>query len=63
MFGCKEGRRRPRFVVDDHVDAALAPEIHILGAMASDMGETQSFENRFQDTPFKGREFYKFKST
>ena len=49
-------------VIDDEVDLALAPEVHVFGSVPGNVGEPQRCKNRFQNPTFSGGIFYKFKA-
>ena len=44
MLGGEVGRRAPRFVIGDEVDLALAPQLHVLAAVARDEAEAHPGE-------------------
>ena len=62
MLAGKEPCRAAGFVIEDEVDPALAPQMHILGAVRGDVGKAHRFENRFHHALFRGAEFDEFEA-
>jgi len=62
VFFSKVSHVTAGFIIDNEIDAALAVQRDVLGAMPGHGGETQHLENRFQYTGLGGSEFYEFKS-
>jgi len=50
------------FIVDDQVDPALPPQMHVLGTVPGDAGKAHDLEHRFQHALFRRAEFDKFKA-
>ena len=51
-----------RLIIGDQVDAALAPQLHILGAVPGDLGKAHRLENRLQNAFFRRRELDELES-
>ena len=62
MLAGKIPRGRARFVIGDEVDAALPPQVHVLGTMLRDAGEAHRFEHRFEDALFRRAELDEFEA-
>ena len=62
MLSGKEPRGAAGFIIDDKIDLALAPELHILGAVAGNLLEAHRFKNRFDLALFRRTEFDEFKA-
>jgi hypothetical protein len=55
-------QRAVLFVIGDQVDAALPPQVHVLGAVLRDAGEAHRFEHRFQHALFRRAELDEFEA-
>ena len=62
MFAGKIPGGRLGLVIDDQIDSALPPQMHVLGAMLGDAGEAHDFEHRLEHAALGRTKFDKFKA-
>ncbi len=49
-------------VVDDEIDIALAPQVHVLGAMPGHVGKAHHLEHGFQRAALRGGVLYELEA-